>query len=85
MMTMWEQRTRDQIKRHQEEAAMRIFAILTRWLSEHPECTYTTTFSDGLFTVTVQRPASKIAVRGQSVQDAYAQIAQTLALSGDLE
>jgi hypothetical protein len=64
------------------EAAGRIFEILTRWMHEHPGCSYDTRISaSGRFQIIVKTPTGTHLFFGQTVQDAYAQAAQALALS----
>jgi hypothetical protein len=70
----------------QHAAAARTFDILTDWLRAHPRCSYfTRANSIGRFRLTVWRgPEEMIAsFEGGSIQDAYAQAAQVLALDGD--
>jgi hypothetical protein len=63
------------------EAASRIFAILTRWLREDPERSYSTAVTpSGLFEVRLITPHETRVFGGKTVQDAYAQAAQTLVL-----
>jgi hypothetical protein len=63
------------------EAASRIFVILTRWLSADPERSYATSVTpSGLFEVRLITPHETRVFGGKTVQDAYAQAAQTLVL-----
>lgn len=66
------------------DAALRILDIFTRWLREHPECTYSTTIgASGKVELTFKtRDEVRAFFRGESVQDAYAQAAQTIDFNG---
>lgn len=65
-------------------AAGRILDIFTRWLREHPGCSYTTRISaSGKFQVVVKTPIETTLHFGESVQDAYAQAAQTISFNGE--
>lgn len=67
------------------EAAERTLAVLTGWLLDHPECSYVTEVAPaGTFEVTFLDRDDEVRAyfSGTSVQDAYAQAAQTLILDG---
>jgi len=65
------------------KAAMRIFSILTIWLKVHPECSYTTQISaSGTCQLVMKTPTETKLFFGTSVQDAYAQAAQTIDFNG---
>jgi hypothetical protein len=67
------------------EAAVRALDILTYWLRQHPVHSYKTTIdADGKFEITVLGPSGESTAffRGSSMQNAYAQAAQTIALEG---
>ncbi len=65
------------------EAAARTFAIFTRWLREHPECSYQTKISaSGKFQIVVKTPKATQLFFGETVQDACAQAAQTIEFNG---
>lgn len=68
----------------QAEAAQRILDIFTRWMHEHPECHYVTGLgSKGQFELTVRSSGeTKAYFQGGSIQDAYAQAAQTINFNG---
>jgi hypothetical protein len=68
-----------------ELAGTRILALFTDWLGARPDCACVTRIdSSGRFELIVQRSGQPIArFRGGSIQDAYAQAAQVLALDGD--
>lgn len=66
-------------------ASDRIFAIFTRWLSDHPEASYRTGMRDGRFELTMLVQGGTHIFRGQSVQDAYAQAAQTICLDEEYD
>jgi hypothetical protein len=61
------------------EAAGRIFAIFTHWMLKHPEGSIATKISaSGKFQVVVKTPQETRLFFGETVQDAYAQAAQTI-------
>lgn len=63
----------------QAEAAARIFAILTKWMSASPGRSYSTRISPtGKFQIVVKTPKGTELFFGGDIQDAYAQAAQTL-------
>jgi hypothetical protein len=65
------------------DAAMRIFDILTHWLHEHPECSYSTGIGpSGAVVVSFIHKGQKTLFRGASIQDAYAQAAQAIDFNG---
>lgn len=65
-----------------DEAARRIFEIFTRWLNERSECAYTVQRGPSGFELLVKTPKETLIFRGDSVQDASAQAAQTINFSG---
>lgn len=82
--------TRANARVGQAEAAQRIFDIFTRWMLEHPECFYETQIgSSGKFEITVLAPPNpgalgevKAFFTGETIQDCYAQAAQTIEFGG---
>lgn len=70
---------KEHIRISQAEAATRTFNILTHWMLFHPGCSLTTKISaSGKFQVVVKKPQETRLFFGETVQDAYAQAAQTL-------
>lgn len=80
MMTVEE--IQEHAKRGQEEAAWRTLDILTQWLREHPRCSCVTTVYCGKFKLTMLTETKKIVFQGESIQDVYAQAAQTISFNG---
>lgn len=75
------------IQRSYANGALRIFEILSRWLKEHPRALETGVNDKGRFEVTLTELVAngyevKGFFQGESVQDAYAQAAQTLEFNG---
>ncbi len=71
--------TAERIRIGQAEAATRIFNILTHWMLKNPGCSFTSKISaSGKFQVVVKTPQETRLFFGETVQDAYAQAAQTL-------
>lgn len=72
----------ERIRVAQSEAATRTFNIFTHWMLKHPGASYDTRMSDsGKFQIVVKTPDACQRIRlffGETVQDAYAQAAQTL-------
>jgi len=73
----------------QSEAAQRIFDIFTRWMLANPRCYYTTgiNWSTGKFEMEVFRDRflygkSFAHFQGETIQDCYAQAAQTIEFKG---
>jgi hypothetical protein len=65
------------------EAASRIFDIFTGWLRLHPNCHYTVRFApSGKFELGLHTYRGVTTVRGEEVQDAHAQAAQTIQFNG---
>lgn len=69
------------------EAAGRTFEVLTAWLQAHPHCTLTTYVEPRskrvhLRLTTLQQTHT---FKGDDLQDAYAQAAQTIVFSGGKE
>lgn len=66
------------------EAALRIFNILTTWMRAAPGRIYTTGFnSSGKFEIVVKEAdKTRAYFQGGSIQDAYAQAAQTINFNG---
>lgn len=63
----------------QAEAATRIFNIFTHWMLKNPGCSFATRISPtGKFQIVVKTPQSTRLFFGETVQDAYAQAAQTI-------
>lgn len=61
------------------EAATRIFNIFTHWMLKNPGCSFATRISPtGKFQVVVKTPKETRLFFGETVQDAYAQAAQTI-------
>ena len=64
-------------------AAARIFDIFTKWLTEDPKRAYVTRTNGSKFEVATVTPEGlRELFRGESVQDAYGQAAQTIELNG---
>ena len=64
-------------------AAARIFDIFTKWLTGDPKRAYVTRTNGSKFEVaTVTPDGLRDLFRGESVQDAYGQAAQTIELNG---
>jgi hypothetical protein len=79
--------TAQQMDASRGDAASRIFDIFTTWLRKHPECSYVTEISlSGKFGIVVRTPGEKPRAffQGETVQDAYAQAAQTFAFDEEL-
>jgi hypothetical protein len=75
------------IRNLQDAAATKIFDILTVWMRAHPEGNYVTRFDfdTGKFEIIVRdQRETRAYFQGTSIQDAYAQAAQTIALEGTL-
>ncbi|HZL96718.1 MAG TPA: hypothetical protein VFB99_23890 [Vicinamibacterales bacterium] len=72
------------IQASQAEGAVRIFDILTRWLREQRNVACETSVDpDGKYQFVVRGGQKVLAFfRGESVQDAYAQAAQTIDFNG---
>lgn len=68
------------VRNEEAEAALRILNIFTQWMIEHPDHGFSTVReSSGKFSVSVMAtPKLKAYFQGGSVQDAYAQMAQTI-------
>jgi|WetSurMetagenome_2_1015567.scaffolds.fasta_scaffold135095_2 hypothetical protein len=73
----------------QSEAAQRIFDIFTRWMLANPRCYYTTgiNWKTGKFEMEVfpdrflhGKPLAHF--QGETIQDCYAQAAQTIEFKG---
>jgi len=71
---------RAEIARTRGASAARIFDIFTAWLHKCPECSYTTERGvSGKYELVVRTPGKTHAFfQGESVQDVYAQAAQTI-------
>lgn len=73
----------EQIQISQSKAAARILEILTTWMRANPGCSFDTRKSEsGKFQIVVKTPKSTELFFGESVQDAYAQAAQTINFNG---
>jgi len=69
-----------------QQASDRILDIFTRWLSGHPGRSYRTGLRDGRTEIVLETPGLfPRTFRGQSVQDAYAQAAQTICLDEEYD
>lgn len=69
----------EQIRIAQTEAATRVFNIFTHWMLKNPGCSFATRISPtGKFQVVVKTPKETRLFFGETVQDAYAQAAQTI-------
>lgn len=69
----------ERVRAAQSEAATRVFNIFTHWMLKHPGCSFATRISpSGKFQVVVKTPNETRLFFGETVQDAYAQAAQTL-------
>jgi hypothetical protein len=78
-LTIVPSNTAERIRIGRAEAATRIFNILTHWMLKNPECSFITKISaTGKFQVVVKTPKETRLFFGETVQDAYAQAAQTL-------
>jgi hypothetical protein len=65
------------------KAASRLLEILTTWMKANPGCSFDTRKSNsGKFQIVVKTPKSTELFFGESVQDAYAQAAQTIEFNG---
>jgi len=75
---------REEIKRNHGEAATRIFGIFTEWMLGHPERHFISgTDRSGKFEVIVRAGSETRAYfQGATIQDAYAQAAQTISFEG---
>jgi hypothetical protein len=75
----------EQIRTAQAAAATRIFDIFTRRMLDRPGCSIDTRMSaTGTFQVVVKTPSGTKLHFGESLQDAYAQAAQTLSFDDSL-
>jgi hypothetical protein len=75
--------THERIRTDQANAAKRILSILTDWMRHNPECSCTTKIgASGRFQVILTTPENTESFFGQSIQDAYAQAAQTIDFNG---
>ncbi len=73
----------EQIQIAQDKAASRILTILTNWMRANPGCSFDSRISaSGKFQIVVKTPKSTELFFGESVQDAYAQAAQTINFNG---
>lgn len=73
----------DQIQIAQDKAASRILEILTAWMRKNPGCSFDTRKSvSGKFQIVVKTLKSTELFFGESLQDAYAQAAQTIEFNG---
>ena len=75
----------EQIQIAQDKAASRILEILTNWMRKNPRCSFDTRKSEsGKFQIVVKTPESPVSQLffGESVQDAFAQAAQTINFNG---
>lgn len=62
-----------------DAAAARTLSILTDWIRKHPECSYDTRKSpSGKFQIVLKTPRGVQLFFGDDIQDAYAQMAQTV-------
>jgi len=73
----------DEIERKRGEAASRILGIFSNWLTGHPERHFVTGVDrSGKFEIIVRTAGQTDGYfRGETVQDAYAQAAQTISFS----
>jgi len=73
----------EQIQIAQDKAASRILTILTNWMKANPGCSFDTRKSpSGKFQIVVKTPKSTELFFGESIQDAFAQAAQTINFNG---
>jgi hypothetical protein len=80
-LTIVPSNTAERIRIGQAEAATRICNIFTHWMLFHPEGSIATKIStSGKFQVVVKTPQETRLFFGETVQDAYAQAAQTICL-----
>jgi hypothetical protein len=69
----------ERVRVGQAEAATRVFNIFTHWMLKHPDGSIATKISPtGKFQVVVRTPQETRLFFGETVQDAYAQAAQTI-------
>lgn len=69
----------EQIRIAHIEGAGRVFNIFTHWMLKNPGCSFATRISpSGKFQVVVKTPKETRLFFGETVQDAYAQAAQTI-------
>jgi len=75
----------EQMESTRGSAAQRIFDIFTGWLQGHPERHFITRFdSSGKFEIVMRETGEvKAFFQGGTVQDAYAQAAQTISFEGE--
>jgi hypothetical protein len=73
----------EQIQLDQEHAAARILEIFTTWMCKNPGCAFDTRKSEsGKFQIILKTNPGVQLFFGESVQDAYAQAAQTINFNG---
>lgn len=73
----------EEIRLSQLEAAQRILDLLTTWMLANPGCSFDTRRSPtGKFQIVVKTPTTTELFFGESIQDAYAQAAQTIMFNG---